>query len=68
MCVYVSETERERERERGGRGCKKSLVKCHVYMFGFMFIVPAKLSVYLPVATVITVVSCCNTFTFSSAE
>lgn len=64
----------ERERERKGRGRKegrykrKNLVKCRVYMFGFIFIMPAKLSVYLPVATVITVVSCCNTFTFSSPE
>jgi len=60
---------RERKRGRGGGGYKrKSLVKCNVYIFGFMFIMPAKPSVYLPVATVITVGSYCNTFTFSSAE
>lgn len=43
---------------------KSGRVLCHAYMFGFMFIMPAKLSVYLPVATVITVVSCYNMFIF----
>lgn len=56
---------REREkRERGMIWKKSGQVLCHVYMFGFMFVMPAKLSVYLPVATVITVVSCCNMFIF----
>lgn len=58
----------DKEGKRGKNVNGKSLVKCHVYMFGFMFIMPAKLSVYLPLATVITVVSRCNMLTFSSAE
>lgn len=62
-------SECEFKRGRGKGKCKrKNLVKCPVYMFGFTFIMPAKLSVCLPVATVVTVVSCCNTFTFSSPE
>lgn len=64
----LSEWMREKSGRRDWYRKKRGQVLCHVRMFGFMFIMPAKLSilsVYLTtVATVTTVVSCCNELIF----